>query len=620
MDQQYKVIRILAQRLASLIFTYQICRLAFYCLNHHYFPNADIRAFAYGTLYDLSAIGHINLFFIAIHLAPIQQSTPYHVRLKFAFFATNLAFIATNFIDFDYYKFTGQRSSFDLITASGMENEILGLIPSFVINHWTTFLGFGVLAYIFWRSIGSIDAPTQEAGAGIKKVFHQGILLSVALCIAFIAARGGLSKRPLRISDAAAYSNIENLSLILNTPFTVIKSINNKETLNVPTFHKAAKLDSIFNPILQIQPSAGLTKKNIVVVILESFGDENLHQGYTPFLDSLLERSLYFRNAFANGKRSIDAVPSILSGIPSMMNEPFISSRYSLNAVGSLPKILKKQGYGTFFFHGAFNGSQNFENYSKVAGFDHYYGKNEYVGPEAFDGKWGIFDEEFLQFFVRKLTSFNQPFLASIFTISSHDPYTIPNRYTGRFPKGTAPIHESIGYADYALQCFFASAAQQEWYNNTVFVLTADHSSSFGRGAYTTPIGRFRIPIAFFDPSNPALKGERGKPFQQVDILPSLLDYLNINETIITFGKPFSSKQDFVVTYLDRVYTLIQGDFCLLFDGEKATALFNWSQDPMLSKDISQSDKHRLETMEAFIKAYIQSFNSRVKTNQLTLP
>ncbi|MDN3671459.1 LTA synthase family protein [Flavobacterium branchiarum] len=170
---------------------------------------------------------------------------------------------------------------------------------------------------------------------------------------------------------------------------------------------------------------------------------------------------MLFKNGFANGKVSIDAVPSILSSIPSLMNNSFISSSYSLNKINGLPKIFKKEGYTTSFFHGAFNGSQNFDQYAEVAGFDQYFGKDQYTGKEAFDGKWGVFDEEFLQFYASKLTSFKQPFFSSLFTISSHNPYIIPEKYKGKFPKGTTVIQESIAYTDFALRKFFNTAKKK---------------------------------------------------------------------------------------------------------------------------------------------------------------
>jgi phosphoglycerol transferase MdoB-like AlkP superfamily enzyme len=393
--------------------------------------------------------------------------------------------------------------------------------------------------------------------------------------------------------------------------------MGSKETLTDPKFFSPQELDKLFNPILETKPEGPAIKKNVVVLILESFGDENIHQGYTPFLDSLLTQSYYFKNGFANGKLSIDAVPSALSSIPSLMNTSIISSGYSLNEVYGLPKIMKKQGYNTSFFHGAFNGSQNFDQYCKVAGFDAYYGKNEYVGPEAFDGKWGIFDEEFLQFFSQKVSDFNQPFFTSLFTISSHVPFIMPKKYAGKFAKGTTDIHETIGYTDYALRKFFARAKKEAWYSNTVFVITADHCSIFGKGAYTTAVGKFRIPLAFFDPSNPAFKGVIEKNFQQIDILPSLLDYLNIKDKVVTFGKSFRSPKDFVVTYLDNVYNYLQGDYYLAFDGQKSIGLYNWKKDPMLRHNLLKTDMQRRNKMERFIKAYVQSFNERVIANHL---
>ncbi len=432
-------------------------------------------------------------------------------------------------------------------------------------------------------------------------------------------ARGGFAEKPLRIVDAINYSSLGNSALVLNTPYTILKTIGKKETLLDPKFYDQKELNQIFSPVFVSNPSQTPIKKNVVIIILESCGDENMHIGQTPFLDSLMTQSMYFKNAFANGKVSIDAVPSTLSSIPSLMNTSIISSGYSLNKVYGLPKIMKNQGYNTSFFHGAFNGSQNFDQYCRVAGFEHYYGKNEYVGPEAFDGSWGIFDEEFFQFFNKKLTSFKQPFFSSIFSISSHSPYTIPKKYKGRFPKGNTKIQESIAYTDYALRQFFKSASKEPWYNNTLFVLTSDHTSAEPTlPKHKTMVGKFRIPIMFFDPGNPDFKDTVDKNFQQVDILPSILDYLRIKETVITYGKPFTSEKDFVVNYLDNVYHYISGNYYLAFDGKKAIGLYDFKKDELLKNNLLNSNKAVAAKMERFIKAYVQSFDERMIDNKLT--
>ena len=621
MNNYYSVLKILLRRIAVVFIIYQFCRIVFLLFNKSYFPNITPNIFLGGVVYDLSAIGFINLFFILLHLIPgnFKYKPNYQKRLKIAFFAVNLIFIATNFVDFEYFKFTGRRSSFGLITAKGMENEIGGLIPLFLMNYWYLPVGFILLSVVIWKLLSNPKTVNQIDKLSKKEIIKQYFILLLVLAFGFLFARGGFQTKPIRIVDAVNYSSIGNTAVVLNTPFSILKTIGSKESLIDPKFYSKKELDQIFYPVVATHPTGAPTKKNLVIIILESFGDENIHLGYTPFLDSLITKSYYFKNGFANGKVSIDAVPSTMSSIPSLMNTPMISSGYSLNEVYGLPKILKKQGYNTSFFHGAFNGSQNFDQYCKVAGFDHYYGKNEYPKEGSFDGTWGIYDEEFLQFFCDKVNTFQSPFFASIFTISSHIPYTIPEKYKGKFPKGTTEIHESIGYTDYALRLFFEKAKKQDWYKNTLFVFTADHTSSSGKGKYTTNVGKFRIPIFFFDPSKPEFKGIIEKNFQQIDILPSVLDYLNIKDTIVTYGKSYRSDKDFVVTYVDNVYNYIHQDYYLAFDGTKSIGLFNFKNDPLFKNNLLDKAPKIRASMERFIKAYIQSFNERVNDNQLTV-
>ena len=168
-----------------------------------------------------------------------------------------------------------------------------------------------------------------------------------------------------------------------------------------------------------------------MVLIVESFGNEwvgaaGAKKSFTPFLDSLTTESLYFKNGIANGKKSIEAVPSIFASLPSLLEIPYISSQYGNNRIEGLPRILKKEGYTSAFFHGATNGSMKFNGFAAQAGFDHYYGRTEYNNEKHYDGSWGILDEYFNPWTARKLSTLKQPFLASLFTLSSHHPFYIP--------------------------------------------------------------------------------------------------------------------------------------------------------------------------------------------------
>ncbi len=613
-----KSLLLFIKRFLVVVFIYQLSRLFFYCFNKKFFTEITPDVVIGGLRFDLSSLGYINLLFGLLHTFPgtLQNNTTYQKGLKFGFYTANLLFIATNFIDLEYFKFTGKRSTFSMITAGGMGQEIGGLLVSYSIDFWYIPFIFMLTAFLFWKLLPT--DKNKERNSFSWKALGVCFLTISAL---FIMGRGGFQKKPLRIVDASAYGKLGQSALVLNTPFTILKTLSNKEKLDVISYYKPEELNAIFNPIRQFKTDSVAVKKNVVVLILESFGRENIQRGYTPFLDSLIQKSYFFENAFANGKLSIDAVPSTISSIPSLMNNSLIASSYALNDVKAFPKVMKENGYvHTSFFHGAFNGSQNFDQYSNVAGYDTYFGKDQYEGPEAFDGKWGIFDEEFLQFFAYKITSFKQPFFTTLFTISSHAPFIIPQKYKGKFPKGTTEIHETIAYADFALRKFFETAQKKPWYSNTLFIITADHTSSSGEEVYyKNNIGKFKIPILFFEPGNPEFVGKNTDCFQQIDILPSVLDYLDLKSDVITYGQSFRDKDQFVVTYLDNVYNYITGDYYLAFDGKKSIGLYNWKKDPLLKHNLLTHQLKRVAAMEQFIKAYIQSFNTRVSKNQLII-
>lgn len=606
------------KRFLLVFLFYQLCRVGFYFYNSHLLDTWSFKTFLGGVRFDLSALGYINILFALLHLVPgnFQTQKGYQKFLYYSFFITNIIILCLNYVDYEYFKFIGRRSTYAFITASGMEQELPGLLKSYIVNYWWIPLFMFFSFILFWLLYRKINYKIIYSRFSFGGLFFALLLATVML----ILGRGGFQPKPLRLVDAAQYGGLKNTALVLNTPFSVLKTAGKNEVLEDVHFFKDEELLTIFNPV-QTFKYESINNKNVVLLIVESFGRENMHRGLTPFMDSLALNSYFFENGFANGKVSIDAVPSAISSIPSLMNRTYITSSYALNDVYPLPKILNSNGYHTAFFHGAFNGSQNFDQYANVAGFKEYYGKNEYEGPEAFDGSWGIFDEEFMQFFSKKLDDFSKPFFATLFTISSHAPYTIPNKYKNKFPKGVADIHESIAYTDYSLKKFFETAKTKDWYNNTIFIITADHTSSEPQEEqWKTNVGKFRIPILFLTPGDESIPVKKvEKNFQQIDILPSLIDYLQITTKVISYGKSYKSESDFVVNYLDNIYNYEEGDYYLAFDGKNTMGLYNWKTDPELKTNLKDTESEKVKDMERFLKAYIQSFNHRVKNNLLTV-
>lgn len=631
MNNYWLNIIVLCKRLILVLIIYQLSRLLFYFNNTFVFQSAGLTEFIGGLRFDLSAVFYTNALIILGHTIPgeFKYKDIYQSILKILFVLINTIFIATNFIDIEYFKFTSRRSTFSLITASGMEGDLVRLVPVFLKDYWWIFLSFILTIIAFWKLTPQFrpkKIKVIKPFVGYRKsIPYLVFLISVGLII--IVGRGGFQRNPIKLVDAIRYTDSSiNTPLVLNTSFSIIKTMFKNDNLKEVNYFSEEELKEIYQPIIEIKSKSEFQKKNVVLIILESFGEENLFlefegQKLTPFLDSLASTSLYFDNAYANGRRSIDAVPSTILSIPNLMEISYISSPYSFNEVEGFNKILKKEGYETSFFHGAFNGSQNFHQFSSIASFDNYYGKDEYDGnhSEAEDGVWGIFDEEFMQFFVRQTNKMTAPFFSTIFTISSHNPFKVPDRYKGKFPKGNRIVHETIAYTDFALKKFFESAKSTNWYDNTLFIITADHTSGDDKRDmyYLNPVGSYKIPLILFDASNHELKGRNSKLISQIDILPEILQYLDYSGKIISYGNhPFQEIGRMVANFNEGLYHFIIDNYYVCFDGEEIVKVSDKTLDKLLEIELEDYPKDFLENK---IKSYIQQYNNRIIKNKTTI-
>jgi uncharacterized sulfatase len=408
-----------------------------------------------------------------------------------------------------------------------------------------------------------------------RQIILKFILLLLVMGFTVLIFRGGFQEKPLRINQAFEQHDNHLGNLTLNTTFTFLTTIDSKGTEKTNYFTNNQTVKSLIKRDLNSHFSINQTNQNVVIIILESFGKEymgykNPYKGYTPFLDSLAKNSLFMENCFANGRESIIAMPAITASIPQLIEEPFITSSYQSNNFGGLGSIIKKHGYSSSFFHGARNGSMGFEGFSQLAGFDKYYGLNQYPKENMeidFDKNWGVFDEPYLQYFASELTKERKPFVSCVFTLSSHHPYPIPEKYKGRFSKGKAEIHESLGYTDWALKHFFETASKQPWYKNTLFVITADHTQFNTEKKYATPTGVYRVPLILYHPNKQTLTQLKNitnssKICQHTDILPSVLDFLHINrQQVLPFGESiFAQNAGIAMQFNSGVFRFISKD------------------------------------------------------------
>lgn len=448
--------------------------------------------------------------------------------------------------------------------------------------------------------------------------------------------RGGFTTavRPITISNANQYaSRPVDAALALNTPFALIRSIG-KNVFVVPNYFSDEKaLASIYTPVHTPNDSVSMVKKNVVVLIVESFGREYIgalnkdleggkYKGYTPYVDALIGKSTTFQYSFCNGRKSIDGMPSVLSSIP-MFVEPFILTPSSMNDYTGLAGILGQEGYETAFFHGAQNGSMGFQAFAQKTGLKHYFGRTEYEaakGTDDFDGTWAIWDEPFLQYYAEEMGKMKQPFMTAVFTASSHHPFVIPEQYKQQFPEGKLEIQKCIRYTDMAIGKFFETASKQPWFENTIFVLTSDHTNMSDHDYYQTDLGGFCSPIIIYEPSHP--EGQViDKIAQHIDILPTVLGMLGYQKPYFGFGIDLlntPSEDTWAVNYLSGIYQYVRNGYVLQFDGQKTKGIYSLSDSLMQQNLIHQPSvvSHQSQ-MERELKAIIQQYMERMTQNRL---
>ena len=539
-------LKLLLTRLGLLGLLYTLSRLLFLGFNFHSYQQVPLHeillAFAVGLRFDIAAICRINGPFIVLSMLPFAfvEKKPFQRFLKFLFLLTNVPFLVVNIADYEYLKFTGQRSSLSLLD---MGADIPNQIGQLSYHYW--YLAaiaalFSVTLYKFFRDSKTIRAtPQQRRQAAIW--IRESVILVLVAALAVIGGRGGWQRRRLTTA-LAEVGDKENLSqLALNSTYTFINSQRKCDPASLAPLHYFSSDDALRRELPPYQLSGrpgGERFDNIVIIIVESLATEytgigHPGHGYTPFLDALAQKGVYFENSFADGRRSIDAPPSILAGLPHLRDETFYCTQFRhFHGLGS---ILKQHGYNTSFFHGGRNGTMSFDTFSLRMGFDDYYGLNEYPDAQDSDGIWGIYDEPFLQYMARQLSKRPQPFASVVFTLSTHNPYKIPPQYQNQLPQGTLPIHRTVAYFDLALRKFFATAEKLPWYKNTLFVITGDHIGPSDTIS-DRMLDSYRVPIVFFHPGRKLPHVDRERIVQHVDIEPSLLDYLGIAAPTLPFG------------------------------------------------------------------------------------
>ena len=634
MSKTYSPLLAVLWNLLLVYVVYQIARLEYYLENTDYLTYS-FNVWRGGLLFDTSAIIYTNALYILLMLLPFKQSD-YQRCCKWLYLIINGVALAINLADSVYFQYTMRRTTTTVFSEFSNEGNLGSIIGTEFIHHWYLVLLFMGVMWLLWRLYAT---PKKHHALNLAS-----LILIVPLCVAGI--RGGFTTavRPITISNANQYTQRPtDAALVLNTPFSLIRTIG-KNVFTIPAyFENEADMEAVYSPVhhpisprlsrdSRISSNSSFTRKNIVVLIVESFGREYIgalnkdleggkYKGYTPYVDSLINKSTTFRYSFCNGRKSIDGMPSILSSIP-MFVEPFILTPASMNDYTGLAGLLAKEGYETAFFHGAQNGSMGFEAFARKTGFQKYFGRTEYEaahGTDDYDGTWAIWDEPFLQYYANEMSKMHEPFMTAVFTASSHHPFVVPEQYQKIYPEEGLEIHKCIRYTDMAIGRFFETASRQPWFNNTIFVLTSDHTNMSDHAEYQSDLGGFCSPIIIYEPSQQEGKTE-DKIAQQIDILPTILGMLGYSKTYLAFGIDVlntPAEDTWAVNYLNGIYQYVKYGYVLQFDGQQTKAVYRLD-DRLMKNNLLTSHPSPLTTkMERELKAIIQQYMERMTQNRL---
>ena len=646
LPKRYQLLTPLAVIACNLLLAYAVyflARIIYLTINYSYFYQDLTLVHLFellgaGLVFDTSAILVTNIPYIVLMLLPWhgKERPAYQQFCRWVFVIVNSLALAINLIDACYFRFTMRRTTTTVFSEFANEQNLGSIFFTETLNH--LYLVF-LFAFVAWGLYRLARYSTLRHDSLRWWHYDVAMLLSLAFVAPFVVAgiRGGFATavRPITISNANQYVNrpIE-AALVLNTPFSLYRTIG-KDVFSVPDyFASEQELEAYYSPVHR--PASGIMeKKNVVVLIVESFGreyigalnpclDDSQYKGYTPCIDSLIARSITFSHTYCNGRKSIDGMPSILSSIP-MFIEPFFLTPASMNHVSGLASILGGEGYQTAFFHGAQRGSMGFQAFARSTGFKDYYGREDFSsdkrfgGEQEFDGTWAIWDEPFLQYYCAKMSEMKEPFMTAVFTASSHHPYVVPEKYRERFPEEGIEIHKCIRYTDMALGEFFRSASRQPWFKNTIFVLTSDHTNLSDHDYYQTDLGGFCSPIIIYEPGITDLQpAVQDKIAQQIDILPTVLGMLHYPKPYFAFGIDVlntPAEDTWAVNYLNGIYQYVKHGHVLQFDGQRTRAVYALT-DSLMKHNLVGSCPDQ-ESMELERKAIIQQYMARMTQDRL---
>jgi len=550
---QLKKIKLVFQEVLRLflifVLVFQIFRIAIYYSYRDLFNNLDFlkltESLFLGLRFDLSSTSILLFIPIVLLIFPLRITGHLYFRRFVAsvIYLELVAMIIFLTSDYMYFSFVKRH----------ITNELLFLLND--SEYLMTEVSVKLLPIIFLIVLTILFYPLFLKVTCPKKPEVQRSILSfiLILLVLIVVGRGGFQRKPIAVIDAYQYGSASQGHLILNGIFTAshfsisskfIERTAGEEKLYLDTLNLPVSTTPDY-PLERTNVQSGMSqKKNVVMIMIESLSFKYIdylsgqNYGVTPNIDRFARNGLVFENFFANGQRSVDGAQSILTGIPPLPGMPDITA-LSVN-YSSLGQLASDNHYRTIFLTTTLREAFSMDLIAGAAGFDDYHGLEDYPlllnYIDAADRPLG-WDYEAFMYLLKQLEGEKSNYFAFVNASSDHTPFARMQEPFNQYEHGTdteGGYLNMLHYTDWALGELINEYKKRKDFEETVFIITADHALPHFQGA--EPYGKFRIPLIIYSPKN--ISPGRSQMFaSQIDLFPTIIKLLDLEGKYSVIGK-----------------------------------------------------------------------------------
>lgn len=596
-----------------------------------------ILSFIMGIRFDIVISGYILFlpaFFLLLQdILGFKRKIIQKILFYWIFVLFTLGFIIAS-ADIPYFNQFYDRFSIGAF----MWVDNLDFVVSMIIQEPKYFLiiiPFIILEVIFFYLLKEIFNIKEHKQVKINLYFNIFVSL-VFLSVIFIGIRGRVQKKsPIRVGTAYFSDNSFLNKLGLNPVFTLMRSyLDSKDSKNavIILMDKEIAINNVQSylnissieyksPIARniVPDTISETNPNIVIVIMESMSAEKMERHgnknkLTPFLDSLSSNSLYFENIYTSGKHTFNGIFSTLFSFPAIYRQHPMKKITEYDGISS---VLLKNGYSTTFFTTHDSQFDNVEGFLRANSFQNIVSQLDYPMNEV-KTTLGVPDDYMFRYSIPKineLASTNKPFFITYMTASDHGPYYIPEYFN---PKSKDVKHQIIEYADWSLKKFLTLSAEQEWFDNTIFVFVADHGAPLN-AVYDISLSYFHSPLIFYAPKILTSNMVNKEIGSQIDIFPTIMGLIKqpyINNTLgIDLLK--EKRKYAIINDDDKIGILDTTYFCIMNINKEKLELYKYRKKDKTNY-FGQKSK-QANDMAKYAKSTMQTYQEMISKGETTL-